>query len=359
MSERWMLYGATGFTGQLLAEEAVAHGHRPILAGRSEAKLAPLASRLGLPHVAVSLADELGLRRAVEGCKLVFHAAGPFVDTAAPMREACLAAGAHYADLTGELSVFEDTFALHERAKERGVVLLSGAGFDVVPTDCLGAYVAARLPGATKLELAIAAHSSPTSGTTQSAIGLLKDGVKVRRGGVLVGAKLGEGLRRQRFSSRETWVMPLPLGELATLYRSTGVRDVTTCFSVPSSSARALQRLGPLLGAAMPLAARLATTPLLKRAIDGLLDRRQMGPDEQLREKGNGFAWARASDDGGRSVEAWIQTPEPYLFTAKVGVRVVEALLGARREGGALTPSQALGVDFPLQIPGTRRLDAL
>jgi len=135
----WVIYGATGYTGKLIAEHAVKRGHRPLLAGRSEEKLAPLAKSLGLEHRAVSVDDPAGLRKLLEGQKVVVHAAGPFVRTAKQMGEACLDAGTHYLDITGEVSAMESIYALDGRAKERGVVLVTAGGFDVVPTDCLAA----------------------------------------------------------------------------------------------------------------------------------------------------------------------------------------------------------------------------
>jgi short subunit dehydrogenase-like uncharacterized protein len=82
---RWMIYGAYGYTGRLVALEAVRRGQRPVLAGRSAEKLAPLAERLGLDWIAVDLADRVVLQKAIGQVELVYHAAGPFVHTSAPM----------------------------------------------------------------------------------------------------------------------------------------------------------------------------------------------------------------------------------------------------------------------------------
>jgi saccharopine dehydrogenase (NAD+, L-lysine-forming) len=132
-SEQWLIYGAAGYTGRLVAEEAVRRGHRPVLAARSAEKLLPLAERLGLRHVVVDLGDEQTLTRAIGDSQLVFHAAGPFARTSEPMVRACLRAGAHYVDITGEIDVFEANLARHDEARRKGIVLMSGVGFDVVP----------------------------------------------------------------------------------------------------------------------------------------------------------------------------------------------------------------------------------
>src|SRR6266516_7689334 len=104
-----MIYGANGYTGELIAREAVRRGHRPILAGRSAEKIEPLARELGCAWRAFPL-DEPQLREA----SLVLHCAGPFINTAMPMVRACLASGAHYLDITGEIEVFESIFALDD-----------------------------------------------------------------------------------------------------------------------------------------------------------------------------------------------------------------------------------------------------
>src|SRR5262249_2099851 len=99
----WMIYGANGYTGALVAEEGVRRGHTPLLAGRSASKLRPLAERLNLEYLAVPLDDPNALTKAVSRVQLVYHAAGPFAHTSDPMLRACLAAGAHYLDITGEI----------------------------------------------------------------------------------------------------------------------------------------------------------------------------------------------------------------------------------------------------------------
>jgi len=105
-SQSWMLYGASGYTGTLIARHAHERGHRPLLAGRSTAGITALAGQLGLPHRVLNLDDPAALSAALDGVDLVLNAAGPFLHTAAPLAEACLAAGAHYLDIGNELQVF-------------------------------------------------------------------------------------------------------------------------------------------------------------------------------------------------------------------------------------------------------------
>src|SRR4051794_8227576 len=122
----WMIYGANGYTGELIAREAVRRGHRPILAGRHAGKIEPLANELGCEARVFGLGEP-----QLDDIELVLHCAGPFVHTAMPMVRACLTTGAHYLDITGELGVFEQIFARDGEAKRANVTLLPGVGFDV------------------------------------------------------------------------------------------------------------------------------------------------------------------------------------------------------------------------------------
>ncbi|QRN97153.1 saccharopine dehydrogenase NADP-binding domain-containing protein [Archangium violaceum] len=347
---RWMLYGATGYTGVLIAEEAVRRGHKPVLAGRSREKLAPLASRLGLDMVAVSLDDARGLVSALEGLPLVVHAAGPFVHTSEPMVQACLAAGAHYLDITGEIPVFENTFRHDAEAKGRGVVLMSGVGFDVVPTDCLARHVAEKLPGAHELDLAIGGVAHASAGTAKSMLEALPTGAAVRRGGHLQPWPMGQGVRRVRFSDRERTAIPIPWGDLVTAWHSTGIPNITTYMAQPAIAARTLRYAFPVLQRV------LAAEPVRQR-VAKLIETRVQGPDESLRQRARAQVWAQARSPDGRQAEAWLETPEAYAFTASAVVRSVEEVLAGERRG-AFTPAQAFGADFVLSIEGVHRMES-
>ena len=351
----WLLYGAYGYTGQLLAEEAVRRGHRPVLAGRNEAKLVALGRQMNLPWQAFDLSDPVRTAAIVAKFDAVMHAAGPFVHTAVPMIEACLSGQAHYLDITGEITVLENTLGYYAHAREQGVALVSGVGFDIVPTDCLGAYVAGQLADASELSIAIKSLSEVSAGTANTMIEMLGTqsggpGSLVRRNGKLVPQALQKDTIEVTFSDGRTQtVFPIPWGDLATAETTTGIPNVTTYMALPVSprlvglgtSAGKLLQIGPL---------RQLTQTLISKAISG--------PDEQVRQNARSYVWAQASNERGESVETWLETVEAYRFTAEAGVRCIEHLL-ANELAGALTPAQAFGPDFVLEIPGTMRLDSL
>lgn len=352
--DNWLLYGAYGYTGRLVIEEAVQRGHKPVLAGRNGPKLVPLAEQFGLDYLVLDLADEAALATAVTTFDLVFHAAGPFTITSDPMLRACLAGSAHYVDITGEIGVFENTFGYDARAKQQGLTFISGGGFDVVPTDCLAAYVAQKLPDASHLELAFAALNGSSAGTANTMLELLptlKKGNIVRRNGRYHHIPLGEGVKKVAFSNGRTYtVTPIPWGDLATAYRTTGIANITTSMAL---------RLLPSARRFFPIGRALLGVKAVRRLLQAYVNRTVPGPDEAARQAGRSYVWAQAANDNGKNVEAWLETMEGYRLTAVAGVKIVEKILSGQAPAGTPTPAQAFGADFILELAETQRFDKL
>jgi short subunit dehydrogenase-like uncharacterized protein len=346
---RWMIYGATGFTGRLVAEAAVAEGQRPVLAGRDARKLAPLAGALGLEYLAFDLDDVPTITRHLEAVDLVYHAAGPYVFTAMPMLQACLAAGRHYIDLTGEVDLLEEIFRHDTAARERGILLLPGAGFDVLATNCLAATVAARLPGATHLEMGISALNAVSAGTAISFIEQLPQGGAAVRDGRVVTQAIGAMSRQIPFHDVPRSAITAPWGDVYTAHVTTGIPNVTAYLALPApviAAARAGAALGGVVLRAAPL----------RRALSALLARSMDGPGPATRASARSAIWVQARR-GDEQVQAWLETAEAYAFTALAAPRIV-AHLASGTARGALTPAQALGADFVRTIPGTQYFDA-
>ena len=355
----WMIYGATGYTGTLVAEEAVRRGHKPLLAGRSAAKLRPLAERLGLEYAAVGLDDAEALAKAVGSVELVYHAAGPFVHTSAPMLRACLQEGAHYLDITGEVPVYQNAFSHDAAAKEKGIAIIPGVGFDVVPSDCLIKYVADQLPDATHLEVAVdalaggsGAGSGLSAGTAKSMVELLPMiGTLQRRNGKLESLPMGAGIRSVRFPHGTKNVMPASWGDVEVGYRTSGIPNIKVYLSLPPMLMRSSRLFGPLL---VNLLKIKAVRDFASRQIDRILP----GPSEHVRESGRSAVYVTVRNAKGETREAWLETLEGYQFTMVSAVRVVERVLDGSYKG-ALTPATAFGADFVLGIEGTTRYDKL
>ena len=353
----WMLYGVTGYTGKLLLDEAIQRGHRPLIAGRSEEKLKPLAEAYNVEYVAFGV-DAAADRLRGLGVDLVLNAAGPYLYTGAPMMDACLHAGAHYLDITGEFPVLEAAFARDAAARERGTLILSGVGFDVVPSDCLARYVADKLPTATHLEIVVdvlgagGLDSGASAGTLKSMIEMSPQGGRTRRNGTLVPVDFGAEARRFRMTDgQDVLTMAIPWGDIVTAYHSTGIPNITTYMRLPPFFIAYAQRFGFLL-------IQSGRSAVIRSTMKKLIDRFVPGPSEQRRRTARSYVYARATDASGNEAEAWLDTLEAYALTAKTGILAVERVLeGGYR--GAQSPAQAFGADFILQLESTRRYDTL
>lgn len=341
------VYGANGYTGELVAREAVARGCAPILAGRRRAPIERLAGELGLPCRVFGLDDPAAIAAGLAGVAAVLHCAGPFVHTSRPLVEACLAAGVHYLDITGEIGVFEAIFARDEEAKRRGVALVPGVGFDVVPSDGLARRLAAALPGAVRLHLGFApvGGGSWSRGTLATALEQAHLGGAVRRGGRLRPLAVGALEREIEFvPGRPLAAVAIPWGDLATAFRSTGIPDITTWLGAGRRRARAMRRLARL----RPL---LAPRPI-RRLLQVLVRATIAGPDAAARGAARVRIWGRAEAADGRAVEARLEIPEGYRFTAMAAVAALVRVAAGEVAPGAWTPSLAFGADFADRLPG-------
>src|SRR5580658_8010624 len=233
----WMIYGAYGYTGRLVAALATERGELPVLAGRDVRRLRDLGELFELEHRAFDLSDPAAVRRGLEGIEAVAHCAGPFSSTSQPMVDACLATGTHYLDITGEIDVFEAVLARHEEARRAGVVLLPGAGFDVVPSDCLAAMLGRALPGAVRLELALRAAGGVSPGTAKTAMESLGTAGRARVGGVIGPVPADRRRREVEFADGRATAHAIAWGDVATAYHSTGIGDIVVYAAVPPSLA--------------------------------------------------------------------------------------------------------------------------
>jgi len=341
MKKKWILYGAYGYTGKLIAQEALLRGHKPVLGGRSAEKLIPLAKELNLEYRVFDLTDNDKLYKEISEFDLVFHAAGPYIHTSEPMVQACIKAGTNYLDITGEVPVFEQNFKYDEEAREKGITLISGVGFDVVPTDCMAKYVSEQIISPTHLELAIAGEGGVSPGTLKTIFEHISTGLLMRENGQLTKLTLGNGARKVTFSDKVRTVTPTVWGDLVTAYITTGIPNIIVYMPYSKTMVDLMK-----------------ATRLKKDKIQEWIENNIHGPDEFTRNTARSYVWARATNSNGQETQAWLETMEGYKFTAVAGVRSVEKVFELSPKG-ALTPALAFGKDFILEIPDTKRLDSL
>ncbi len=344
MSE-FMIYGSYGYTGALIVEEALRRGLCPVLGGRNEAKLKEQAARAGLDYRVFSLDSAEEVSKGLEGMRLVIHCAGPFCRTARAMAEGCLRRRVHYLDITGEIEVFMLLEAMDAAAREAGIMLLPGAGFDVVPSDCLAAYLKQRLPQAIRLTLAFHATFRPSHGTALTMLENMHRGSVIRKDGKLTAIPSGSRERNIDFGPCTRPAITIPWGDVYTAYCSTGIPNIEVCMAGSRTWHRMVKFSRYLQG--------LLARPSVRRFLQNRV--KEGGPDETARAKGYCLLWGEVVDDQGNRAEARLRTPDGYTLTAVTAIRIAEKVLSGKAPTGFKTPSLAYGADFILDIEGVTR----
>jgi len=332
----WLLYGATGHTGTLIAEEAVARGHRPVLAGRDPQRLRRLAERLDLTWAAGPATE---MARLIGDSSLVLLAAGPFGATAPAVLRACLDAGVHYLDIANEIPVAVAALAAADEAHQRGITVLPAVGFGTVASDGLARHVADQVPEAIRLDLAILLGTDGSSaGARASTMQALAGGGRIRRDGQTVRSRLGAGSRRQHTPIGDRTLVPVPTGDLVVTGHTTGIPNITVSFPVPMP----------------PIAAKLVMPALPVVAwASGKLPQRATPPASTATESTtvDSYLWARATAADGRTAQAWMRTGEGYAYTARSAILAVEATLRSEPLG-ATTVARAFGPELSFEAGG-------
>ncbi|RRS01115.1 hypothetical protein EIP75_21840 [Aquabacterium soli] len=340
----WMIYGANGYTGELIAREAVARGMRPILAGRNRVKVEALAQALKLQSCVFDLDDAGTVAAHLRGVRLVLLTAGPFSATSQPMAQACIKAGAHYLDITGEIDVFEQLHRADRAAREAGVVLCPGVGFDVIPTDCVAAALKEALPDATELRLGFDTTVSLSPGTMKTTLESAPQGGRVRRNGHLLQVPLAHETRRIDFGRGERLAVAVPWGDVSTAFHTTGIPNITVY--VPASRASILgMKLGNWMRPVMKLA-------VVQRALAAVVSMVVKGPDEASRARMPAYVWGEAINAHGVRRTARVTTANGYSLTVPGALAVTQFLLDKGASPGFTTPSRLMGHGLLATLPG-------
>jgi short subunit dehydrogenase-like uncharacterized protein len=343
----WMIYGANGFAGHLVAAEAKRRGQQPVLAGRRAGPIEKLASELSLPARIFNLDDVASATTALADIAVVANCAGPFAATSAPMIDACLKSRTHYLDITGEIDVFLAAQRRHAEANAAGIVICPGVGFDVFPTDCIAAVLKEALPDATHLVLAFDAGGSMSPGTARTlaeSFRLGQRGGRVRRSGVIEEVPLAHNRRRIDFADGSAWAVAFPWGDIATAWFSTGIPNIETYAAVP----RAAAIVTPALNWVRPLLASAPGQSLLH-----LLASRSSGPSDEELRTGRSRLWGEVRNAAGERRTARLETANGYRLTVDGTIMAVEFLMKNAPLGGYYTPSMLMGARCVEQLPGS------
>lgn len=347
-----LVYGSYGYTGRLIAREAVSRGGTPVLAGRDDRELTQQATDLGVEKRVFDLEGDVASN--IETFDAVLNCAGPFVKTAEPLVDACLETGTDYLDITGEFQVFERLRHRDEAARDAGVTLLPGVGFEVVPSDCLAAFLHDQVPSATTLTLGVKGNGPLSRGTARTFVDQLGTSGVVRRNDRLLKVPLAFETREIDFGDGPEHAVTVPWADVVTAAHSTGIPSIEVYASVP--------RVAPNGMAAVDSLGWLLERRPVKRTLEQLVDATVDGPSERELATDTATVWGEVIDETtGERASARVRTPNPYALTTTAAVSAAERLLGedggarGRVPSGFQTPASAFGSEFLLELPGTER----
>jgi short subunit dehydrogenase-like uncharacterized protein len=338
-----VLYGATGYTGRLVADELARRGLDHVLSGRDRGRLERLAGERGVPARAARIDDDAALRDLLDGAAAVINCAGPFTLAGDGVLRAAIETGTHYVDSTAEQAFIQMVFEGQGAAAERaGVALVPALGFDYAPGDFI-AHLAAR--GHEPLEELVLAYD--VSGFSMSR-GTLRSGLEMMKGGDVAYEDGGwrpvpGGIFRAHFD------FPAPIGrqpmsrfasgEVITVPRHTRTRRVASM--VTARTAAPHPALGPVLPYTMPalaLAMQTPLRPLLARAV-GILPE---GPPANARRAAEFTIVAVARGENGGSGRGIVRGTDVYGLTAASLVHGAELMTSPGYDrAGALGPAAA------------------
>lgn len=363
-----VLFGATGFTGQLTAEylaRAAGQSLRWALAGRNRDKLEGVRAQLaqidpGCAELDLLLADssdEVALHAVAKSTKVIITTVGPYLRYGGPLVAACAAAGTDYVDLTGEPEFVDRMWlAHHETAKASGARIVNACGFDSIPHDLGAWFTVQQLPEDVPLTVEgyVRAGGQVSGGTWHSAINAfsrLRETAAVAserkaREGLPLDRRIGSTPQRIRFEKLlQTWVVPFPSIDPQMVRRSAAADErYGPAFRYGHFiQVKTLPQVVALVGGVGVAVAgaqlRFTRNQLLKFRDPG------QGPDEDARTK----AWFRVrfiGRGGGQRVMTEVTGGDPgYGETSKMLAESALCLLRDRlpRRGGVITPTMAMG----------------
>ncbi len=346
--EKIIVYGSYGYTGKLIVNECKKKNLSVILSGRNEEALKKQSEQSGYPCNAVDIDNHTGLVNLLKEGKVVIHCGGPFRHTARKMMDACLKANTHYTDITGEYEVFELLAGYDATAKQAGLTVLPGTGFDVVPSDCLALYLKNKLPSATHLQLAFTMSKGGLSrGTKKSMTEGLGYGGMVRENGELVSLQLGDKVKDVDFGEFKIKTLCIPWGDISTAWRSTGIPNIEVYTGATAGMIKNAKRSRYLNW--------LLRMKWVKKLMLKQVDKKPGGPSEEKLLTGKSYLWGKVWNENGEQAEARLETVSGYLLTAKTSVLVAEKILNGNFKTGYQTPAMAYGENLIVEIEGSKR----
>jgi short subunit dehydrogenase-like uncharacterized protein len=341
------LFGATGYTGQLIAR-ALDRDRMPFrLAGRSARKLAALSQSLPShpPALVADVHAPDSLPTLFDSIRLLINCAGPFTDLGEPVVALAAARGVHYLDITNELAYVARAQKYDERARQTGAVIVPASGFEVALADCAAALMARETSGVID-EISVTYYlggAGTSVGTRLSGLRTFATSWMAYRDGKLVGQMPGGALRRGTINGRLYAAIALPSAETAILPLHCRVRNIGVWMVVSRRNTR-------LIAAAMPMASWLLQTPL--HWVAAQVMRLDAPPSEEARTHSR-FAIKIEMTCRGKTLARVVTGHDAYGLTAEIAAYAAGVITAPDySKAGVLAPAQALLPDSFLQWLG-------
>lgn len=338
-----IVYGAYGYTGELIVRRCIELDIKPLLSGRNEDKLKLVAEKYELPYQTASL-EGADLDKLLAGSKVVIHAAGPFIFTSKPMVEACIRNKVHYTDITGEIAVFAQASKYDQQAKDVGVMVLPGTGFDVVPSDCLAAHLKSRMENADDLVLAFYGTGRASRGTSLTVVEGLGMGGTIRENGKIKQVPDAYDVKKFDFGPHKVPAVTIPWGDVYTAYFSTSIPNIKVYMGLPEKVIGSM-KWGRWFG-------WLMRSEFVKKRARAKIIAGKAGPSDEQRAKTKTYLVGTVTDKKGNSLTSTLETQEGYTLTAMTSVDVAQKIAAGNFKPGFQTPSLAYGKDLITQVSG-------
>lgn len=337
--KKLMIYGANGYSAQLIIEELLKKGIKPVLSGRNWEAVSSIAQKYSCEFRIFDLTREAESYRSLDDIHTVLNCAGPFKYTAKDLIDYCLDTSTNYIDITGEIPVFAYAFGNNRKAVEKGIVILPGAGFDIIPTDCLARRLSEKLPDATSLKLGFSNKKGRISrGTLLTTLEFIGGKGKIRKDGKIIDSPVGEYHVRIKNNKFSFYGLSIPWGDVLTSSYSTGIPDSEVYLGLP----------GPLfyLHPVLLLFIKLFKLNFVRKLASDYIRRNITGPDLNRRRITETYIWGRVENKMGRVEEEVYRILEGYDLTARGAAECAARILDGNVKPGTHTPSTAFGSNF-------------
>ncbi len=334
-----LVYGANGYSAQLIIEKLIHEGIVPVLAGRNEDAVKFVADKFNCNYKIFDLADEVVTRTAVVEFDFLLNCAGPFKFTANHLIDACLASQTNYLDITGEIQVIEYAWSKNEAAKTAEIIIAPGVGFDVIPTDCLAKNLYNTMPDADSLKLGLLTkHGKISRGTLLTTLEMLAESGKIRRDGKIIDSRIGEYSYSINNDNFKFSGISIPWGDVSSAYYSTGIKNITVFLGVP----RKMLKHSTLT----KYVRKIISSKLAHNIIARSIKRKITGPTLNERNNAETFLWGKVENKNGDYIESCYQVMEGYNSTQKGAVEIFTKLLKTQNLYGTKTPSMIMGAEY-------------